>query len=108
MGLRFLSILGLSSAKRSLLMLVVAWALNLAWLGVNYFWSLVPVSVLVAIPVLLLLYALLALGAYIYWGLKQVREEEEPYANLMVGVIVAATLLYLNYNFLDFILSVTQ
>jgi hypothetical protein len=89
-------------------MLVVAWALNLAWLGVNYFWSLVPVSVLVAIPVLLLLYALLALGAYIYWGLKQVREEEEPYANLMVGVIVAATLLYLNYNFLDFILSVTQ
>ena len=108
MGLRFLSILGLSSTKRSLLMLVVAWVLNLAWLGVNYFWSLVPVSVLVAIPVVLLVYALLALGAYVYWGVKQVREQDEPYANLMVGVIVAITLLYLNYNFLEFILSVTR
>lgn len=89
-------------------MLVVAWVLNLAWLGVNYFWSLVPVSVLVAIPVVLLVYALLALGAYVYWGVKQVREQDEPYANLMVGVIVAITLLYLNYNFLEFILSVTR
>ena len=91
-----------------MVMLVVAWVLNLAWLGVNYFWSLVPVSVLVAIPVLLLLYALIALVAYIYWGVKQVREQDEPYSNLMVGVIVAISLLYLNYNFLEFILSVTQ
>ncbi len=88
-------------------MLVVTWILNLVWLILNYFWNLVPVPVLVAIPVLLLLYGLLALAAYVYWGMRRVREEDEPYANVVVGAIVAATLLYLNYNFLEFILSVT-
>lgn len=102
------SALGVGSTKQSILKMVIAWVLNLLWLTVNYFWNLVPVAVLIAIPVLLLLYALIALAAYVYWGLKQVREQDEPYANLMVGVIVAGTLLYLNYNFLEFMLSVIK
>ncbi|MDX5482788.1 MAG: hypothetical protein LPK07_13990 [Hymenobacteraceae bacterium] len=106
--IQFLRALGLSSTKRSILMLVLAWVLNLLWLTINYFCSLVPIPVLIAIPVLLLIYALIALAAYVYWGVKRVREQDEPYANVMVGVIVAATLLYLNYNFLEFILSVSK
>lgn len=89
-------------------MLVWAWVLNVAWLGFNYFWSLVPMSVLVAIPVLLFAFGLLALAAYIYWGVKGIREQDEPYANLMVGMIVAVTLLYLNYTLLDALLSISQ
>ncbi|MBD1398240.1 hypothetical protein H9Q13_13805 [Pontibacter sp. JH31] len=104
----FLRALGLVSTKRSILMLVLTWVLNLAWLTVNYFWNLVPIPVLIAIPVLLLIYALIALAAYVYWGVKGVREQDEPYANVMVGVIVAASLLYLNYNFFEFILSVIK
>ncbi|WP_240773230.1 hypothetical protein [Pontibacter sp. SGAir0037] len=104
----FFSVTGLSSSRRSLVMQVVAWILNLAWLGINYFWKLVPVAVLVAIPVLLLLYAFVALIAYIYWGMRQVKEDEAPYANVMVGVIVALTLLYLNFKFLQFILQLSD
>jgi hypothetical protein len=100
--------MGLGSTRRSILMLVLVWILNVAWLGMNYFWSLVPVSVLIAIPVLLLLYALVALVAYVYWGVKGVREQEEPYANVMVGVIVAITLIYLSYTLLDALLSVSK
>jgi hypothetical protein len=104
----FLRLLGLGSTRRSILMLVLVWILNVAWLGLNYFWNLVPIPVLIAIPVLLLLYGLMALVAYVYWGVKGVREQDEPYANVMVGIIVAATLLYLNYNFLEFVLSVSK
>ncbi len=87
-------------------MQVVVWVLNLAWFGLNYFRQLVPAAVLVAIPALLLLYAILALAAYVYWGLKEIREQDIPYANLFIGVIIAGTLLYLNYQFLQLALSV--
>ncbi|PKV66709.1 hypothetical protein [Pontibacter ramchanderi] len=107
-GIAVFRALGLGSTRRSILMLVLAWILNVAWLGFNFFWSLVPESVLVAIPVLLLLYGLLALIAYIYWGVKGVREQDEPYANIMVGVIVAITLLYLNYTLLDALLALSR
>ncbi|TPE44790.1 hypothetical protein [Pontibacter mangrovi] len=105
---RFFRSIGLPSGKRSLLMLVVAWALNLFWLGLNYFWRFSSVEVLLAIPVLLLLYALLALVSYVYWGVRQVREEDSPYANVMVGVIVAVTLLYFNFNLLQFVLQAIE
>lgn len=107
-GPRLLRLLGLGSTRRSILMLVVSWTLNVAWLGFNYFWQLVPYSVLVAIPVLLLLYSVMALLAYVYWGIKGVREQDEPYASVMVGVIVAITLLYLNYTLLDALISLSQ
>jgi hypothetical protein len=87
-------------------MMVVAWALNVFWLGLNYFWRFASVEVLLAIPILLLLYALLALLAYTYWGVREVQEQDAPYANVMVGVIVAVTLLYFNYNLLQFVLGV--
>ncbi len=106
--LAFFSAIGLGSSRRSMLMLLVAWVLNLAWLGLNYFWQLVPVQVLVAAPGLLLLYALIALVAYTYWGVRQVKEEEAPYATLMVGIIIALTLLYLNYRFLQFIMQLLE
>lgn len=102
---KFFTGIGLSSGKRSILMLVVAWALNLFWLGLNYFWRFSSVEVLLAIPILLLLYALIALISYIYWGVRQVQEQEAPYANVMVGVIVAVTLLYFNFNLLQFVLQ---
>lgn len=105
---RVFRVLGLGSTRRSILMLVLVWILNVAWLGMNYFWSLAPASVLIAIPVLLLLYALAALVAYVYWGVKGVREQDEPYANVMVGVIVAVTLIYLNYTLLDALLAVSR
>jgi hypothetical protein len=104
----FFNAIGLGSTRSSILMLVVAWMLHVVWLGINYFWNLVPVEVLLAVPVLLLLYAGIALGAYIYWGLKQVREQDAPFANVLVGVIVGGTLLYLNYTLLQFVLSVVQ
>jgi hypothetical protein len=107
-GIAVFRLLGLGSTRRSIMMLVLAWILNVAWLGFNYFWRLVPESVLVAIPVLLFLYGLLALIAYIYWGMKGVREQDEPYANVMVGVIVAITLLYLNYTLLDALLALSR
>ncbi|WP_092102255.1 hypothetical protein [Pontibacter chinhatensis] len=105
---RFFRSIGLVSGKRSMLMLVVSWTLNLFWLGLNYFWRLVSVEVLLAIPVLLLLYALLALVAYVYWGVRQVQEEEAPYANVMVGAIVAVTLLYFNFNLLQYVLQALE
>ena len=86
-------------------MMVASWALNLLWLGINYFWRFASVEVLLAIPILLLLYALLALVAYIYWGIREVQERDAPYANVLVGVIVAVTLLYFNFNLLQFVLS---
>ncbi|MCX2738527.1 hypothetical protein [Pontibacter anaerobius] len=105
---KFFKSIGLSSGKRSIFMLVVAWTLNLLWLGLNYFWRFASVEVLLAIPVLLLLYALLALISYIYWGIRQVQEQEAPYANVMVGVIVAVTLLYFNFNLLQFVLQAIE
>ncbi|MCP2042451.1 hypothetical protein [Pontibacter sp. HSC-36F09] len=107
-GIALFRVLGLGSTRRSILMLVVAWTLNVAWLGFNYFWSLVPKSVLIAIPVLMLLYGVLALVAYVYWGVKGVREQDEPYASVLVGVIVALTLLYLNYTLLDALISLSR
>ena len=89
-------------------MLMMSWTLNVAWLGFNYFWRLVPESALIAIPVLLLLYGLLALLAYVYWGIKDAREQDESYASVLVGVIMAVTLLYLNYTLLDALLSISQ
>ncbi|PRY16228.1 hypothetical protein CLV24_10172 [Pontibacter ummariensis] len=86
-------------------MLVLAWLLNLLWLCLNYFWRFASIEVLLAIPILLLLYALLALVAYTYWGVREVRENDAPYANVMVGVIVAVTLLYFNFNLLQFVLD---
>lgn len=86
-------------------MMVVSWLLNVLWLGLNYFWHFASTTVLLAIPILLLLYALLALGAYTYWGVREVKEKDAPYANVMVGVIVAITLLYFNYNLLQFVLE---
>ncbi|MCC9137677.1 hypothetical protein ACFSKU_09095 [Pontibacter silvestris] len=96
--------LGLSSAKRSISMLLFSWFLNVIWLAVNYFWHFASVEVLLAMPLLLLIYAAIALVAYIYWGVRQVREQGVPYAGVMVGVIVAVTLLYLNYNLLQYVL----
>lgn len=107
-GIALFRVLGLGSTRRSILMLVVSWTLNVAWLGINYFWSLVPESVLIAIPVLLLLYGVLALVAYVYWGVKGVREQDEPYASVLVGTIVAITLLYLNYTLLDALISLIR
>ncbi|GAA4433461.1 hypothetical protein GCM10023188_22970 [Pontibacter saemangeumensis] len=103
---RFFRGIGVGSANRSILMMVVSWFLNVLWLGLNYFWRFASVEVLLAIPVLLLLYALLALVAYTYWGVREVQEKDAPYANVMVGVIVAVTLLYFNYNLLQFVLGV--
>ncbi|GAB3827383.1 hypothetical protein [Pontibacter rugosus] len=100
----FLSI-GLGSGTRCILMLVVVWTLNLLWLGLNYFWRFASVEVLLAVPALLLLYALLALLAYVYWGIREVQEQEAPYATVLIGVIVAATLLYLNFTLLQFVLQ---
>lgn len=102
---RFFRGIGVGSANRSILMMVVSWFLNVLWLGLNYFWRFASVEVLLAVPVLLLLYALLALVAYTYWGVREVREKDAPYANVMVGVIVAFTLLYFNYNLLQFVLG---
>jgi hypothetical protein len=87
-------------------MLVITWLLHVLWLGINYFWHLVPREVLLAVPVLLLLYAILAVMAYSYWGMKQVREQDAPVANVLVGVIIAGTLLYLHYTLLQYLLSV--
>jgi len=101
---RFFRRMGLSSTSRSILMMVLSWLLNVLWLGLNYFWRFVSVKVLLAIPVLLLLYALLALLAYTYWGVREVLEKDAAYANVMVGVIVACTLLYFNFNLLQFVL----
>ncbi|WP_276497777.1 hypothetical protein [Pontibacter litorisediminis] len=105
---RFFRGIGLNSGRRSILMLVVSWTLNLFWLGLNYFWRFASVEVLLAIPILLLLYALLALISYIYWGVREVHEAEAPYANVMVGVIVAVTLLYFNFNLLQFVLQALE
>lgn len=103
---KFFRGIGVGSANRSILMMVLSWLLNVLWLGLNYFWRFASVEVLLLIPVLLLLYALLALLAYTYWGVREVREKDAPYANVMVGVIVAVTLLYFNYNLLQFVLGV--
>lgn len=100
--------LGLSSSKRSIGMLLLSWLLNIFWLGINYFWRFASVKVLVAVPVLLLIYAAMALVAYVYWGVRQVLEQNAPYANMMVGIIVAITLLYLNYNLLQYMLAAVQ
>ncbi|OKL39070.1 hypothetical protein [Pontibacter flavimaris] len=102
---RFFRSIGLISGKRSILMLVVSWTLNLFWLGLNYFWRIASLEVLLAIPALLLLYALLALIGYVYWGVREVQEQDAPYASVMVGVIVAATLLYFNFSLLQFVLQ---
>lgn len=101
---KFFRAIGLRSTKRSILMLVVTWTMGIAWLGFNYIWSLVPVQVFIAVPLLLLAYAVTALVAYIYWGVREVREKDAPYANVMVGVIVAVTLLYFNYYLLQIVL----
>ena len=100
---KFFSKSGVGSATRSILMMVVSWFLNVLWLGLNYFWRFASVEVLLAVPVLLL-YALLALVAYTYWGVREVREKDAPYANVMVGVIVVVTLLYFNYSLLQLVL----
>ncbi|GHA70009.1 hypothetical protein [Pontibacter akesuensis] len=105
---RLLTSIGLGSGKRSILMLVVAWALDLFWLGLNYFWRFASVEVLLAIPILLLLYALIAVAGYLYWGVREVREQDAPYAGVMVGMIVAITLLYFNFNLLQFVLDAIQ
>ena len=101
---KFFSKSGVGSATRSILMMVVSWFLIVLWLGLNYFWRFASVEVLLAVPALLLLYALLALVAYTYWGVREVREKDAPYANVMVGVIVAVTLLYFNYSLLQLVL----
>ncbi|WP_114778273.1 hypothetical protein [Botryobacter ruber] len=97
--------LGLGSPNRCLVMLVLVWLLNVLWLGLNYFWRFASVQVLLAVPILLLVYGLVALLAYVYWGVKRVREEDAPYANVMVGVIVAITLLYFSFTLLRFVLE---
>ncbi|WP_439881351.1 hypothetical protein ACSX1A_19750 [Pontibacter sp. MBLB2868] len=101
---RFFRAIGLRSTKRSILMLVVTWTIGIAWLGFNFFWSIVPVQVFIAVPLLLLVYAVTALVAYAYWGVREVREKDTPYANIMIGVIVAITLLYFNYYLLQIVL----
>ncbi len=105
---KFFTGIGVGSANRSILMMVLAWLLNVLWLGLNYFWRFASVEVLLGIPVLLLIYALLALLAYTYWGVRDVQEKDAPYANVMVGVIVAVTLLYFNFNLLQFVLGAIQ
>ena len=100
----FFRFLGLSSTRRSMLVLVLTWVLHVAWLGLNYFWRLVSVEVLLAVPVLLLLFAIVALVAYLYWGIRKVKYEDAPYANVIVGFTIAITLLYFNYSLLQFVL----
>lgn len=100
--------IGLGSTKRSMLMLVLVWVLNVAWLGLNYFWRFASVNVLLAILILFLAYAVAALFAYIYWGVRDVREKETPYANLMVGVIIVLTLLYFNVELLQIVLKALE
>ncbi len=97
--------LGLSSNNRSIFVLLLVWLLHVVWLGINYFWRIASLQVLVGVQILLLAYATLAVGAYIYWGVKQVREQDAPYASVLVGVIVALTLLYLNINLLQYVLK---
>ena len=97
--------LGLSSTNRSIFVLLLVWLLNVVWLGVNYFWRIASVQVLVGVQILLLLYGVAALVAYVYWGLRQVREQDAPYINVLIGVIVAVTLLYLNVNLLQYVLE---
>jgi hypothetical protein len=99
---------GLSSAKRSIVMLVLVWILNIAWLGLNYFWRIASIDVLLAILILSLIYAVIALVAYIYWGIRDAQAQEGSYANLMVGVIVAFTLLYFNIDLLHIVLDVVE
>ena len=99
---------GLSSAKRSIAMLVFVWIVNIAWLGFNYFWRIASIEVLVVILILSLIYAVLALAAYIYWGIRDVQEQEGSYANLLVGVIVAITLFYFNFDLLQIVLDVVE
>ncbi len=89
-------------------MLVLVWILNIAWLGFNYFWRIASLEVLLAILILTLSYAVLALIAYIYWGVRDVQERDSSYANLLVGVIVAITLLYFNVNLLQIVLNVVE
>ena len=100
--------IGLGSTKRSMLMLVLVWIINVAWLGINYFWRFASVDVLLAILMLFLAYAVAALIAYIYWGVRDVREKEAPYANLMVGVIIVITLLYFNFELLQIVLRALE
>ncbi|WP_187264200.1 hypothetical protein [Pontibacter beigongshangensis] len=102
---RMLTRLGLSSNNRSIFVLLLVWLLHVVWLGINYFWRIASLQVLVGVQILLLAYATLAVGAYIYWGVKQVREQDAPYASVLVGVIVALTLLYLNINLLQYVLK---
>ena len=102
---KILTTLGLSSTNRSIFMLLLVWLLNVAWLGINYFWRIASMQVLVGVQILLLVYGAMALVAYVYWGVKQVREQDAPYANVLVGVIVAITLLYLNINLLQYVLK---
>ncbi|TXK50862.1 hypothetical protein FVR03_04200 [Pontibacter qinzhouensis] len=97
--------LGLNSTNRSIFMLVLVWLLNVAWLGINYFWRIASLQVLVGVQILLLVYGAMALVAYVYWGLKQVREQDAPYSGVLVGVIVAITLLYFNVNLLQYVLA---
>ncbi|MFT2007394.1 hypothetical protein ACMA1I_01860 [Pontibacter sp. 13R65] len=97
--------LGLSSTNRSIFMLLLVWLLNVVWLATNYFWRIATVQVLVGVQVLLLVYGALALVAYVYWGIRQVREQDAPYAGVLVGIIVAITLLYLNVNLLQYVLK---
>jgi hypothetical protein len=99
---------GLSSAKRSILMLVLVWIVNIAWLGLNYFWRIASINVLLAILVLSLVYAIMALVAYIYWGMRDVQERHGNYANLLVGAIVAITLFYFNFDLLQIVLDVVE
>jgi hypothetical protein len=101
-----LRFIGLSSAKRSILMLVAAWVISLTWLGFNYFWRFATVELLLAIPVISLIYSLLALVAYIYWGMREmIEQQEDSYAGIVVGAIVAVTLLYFNFNLLQFVME---
>lgn len=100
--------IGLGSTKRSILMLVLVWVVNIAWLGLNYFWRIASVDVLLAILIFFLCYAVAALVAYIYWGVRDVRENEAPYANLLVGVIVVVTLLYFNFELLQIVIRALE
>jgi hypothetical protein len=100
--------IGLRSSKRSILMLVATWILSLFWLGINYFWRFASIEVLLTIPIILLCYAVVALIAYIYWGVRDIHENDSSYANLLVGSIVAFTLLYFNVALLQFLTSALQ
>jgi nitrogen fixation-related uncharacterized protein len=101
----FFTYLGLSNTNRSILALVLTWILHALWLGLNYFWRLVSVEVLLAVPVLLLLFAVIALVAYLYWGIQKTKYEDAPYANIIVGFTIAVTLLYFNYSLLQLVLQ---